>query len=117
MPPNLSQLDQLVSQSEAELDGPYSGVAVLGQVREGLESLLEGGHRLAEGGAVVGPGAGLPAVGDGLVPHLAPQGMVRQALHLLGSLIPGACLEGLNKAGVQPPPPLLEEAAVGHLVR
>ena len=72
------------SQSEAELDGQHPGVAVLGQVREGLEGLLEGGHRLAERGAVVGPGAGLLAVGHGLVPHLAPQGMVRQAFDLLG---------------------------------
>ena len=33
-----------------------------------------------ERGAVVGPGTGLLAVGDGLGPHLAPQGLVRQAL-------------------------------------
>ena len=50
----------------------------LGQVREGLEGLLEGGHRLADARAVEGPGAGLLAVGHGLVPHLAPQSMVRQ---------------------------------------
>ena len=56
------------------------GIAVLGQVRQGLEGLLEGGPGLTERGAVVGPGTGLLAVGDGLGPHLAPQGMVRQAL-------------------------------------
>jgi hypothetical protein len=75
--PMLSQLGQRVSQREAELDGQPPGVAGLVQVREGLEGLLEGGRRLAERGAVVGPGAGLLAVGHGLVPHLPPQGMVR----------------------------------------
>ena len=116
-PPILSQWRQRASQREAELDGQPPGVAVLGQVREGLEGLLEGGHRLAERGAVVGPGAGLLAVGHGLVPHLAPQGMVRQAFDLLGHPLGRQRLEGLDNARVQPPPPLQQEAAVGHLVR
>ena len=87
-------------------------------MRKGVEGLLEGGHRLAERGAVVGPGAGLLAVGHGLVPHLAPQGMVRQPFDLLGqpARAPSA-LEGLDNARVQHPPPLLQQAAVGHLVR
>ena len=79
-----SECEQRAIQSETEFEGQPPGVAVLGQVRQGLESLLEGGHRFAEGGAVVSPGAGLLAVGDGLVPHLAPHGMVRQAVDLLG---------------------------------
>ena len=79
MPPILSQLAQRASQREAEIDGQHPGVAVLGQVREGLESLLEGGHRLAERSAVPGPSASLLIVGHGLVPHFAPQGVVRQA--------------------------------------
>ena len=90
---------------------------MLGQVREGLEGLLEGGHRLAERGAVVGPGAGLLAVGHGLVPHLAPQGMVRQAFDLLGHPVGRERLKGLDQARVQHPPPLQQEAVVGHLVR
>ena len=85
-------------------------------MREGLEGLLEGGHRLAERGAVLGPGASLLAVGHGLVPHLAPQGMVRQAFDLLGHPVGGERLDGLDQARVQPPPPLQQQAAVGHLV-
>jgi hypothetical protein len=50
---------------------------VLVQVLNGLEGLVEGGHRFAERGAVVGSGSSLLAVGHSLVPHLAPQGMVR----------------------------------------
>ena len=73
-PPILSQCGQRASQREAELDGQHPGVAVLGQVREGLEGLLEGGHRLAERGAVVGPGAGLLAVGARPCPTPRPAG-------------------------------------------
>ncbi len=133
VPPILSQDDERASQREAELEGQPPGVAVLGQVREGLEGLLEGGHRLAERGAVVGPGAGLLAVGHGLVPHLASQGMVRQAFDLVRVLPSGRKalrprshlgpprgrqrLQGLDNTRMQEAPPLQQEAAVGHLVR
>jgi hypothetical protein len=129
----LSQLGQRVSQNAAEINGQHPGVAVLGHVREGLESLLEGGQGLAERGAVVGSGAGLPAVGHRFVPHLAPQGMVRQAFDLvqvlpsgrqalrsrshLGPPLGRQRLDGLDQARMQPPPSLQQEAAVGHLVR
>ena len=91
---------QRAIQREAELDGQHPGIAVLGQVREGLEGLLEVGHRLAERRAVVGPGTGLLAVGYGLVPHLAPEGMVRQAFDLLAHPLGRERLEGLDHARV-----------------
>jgi hypothetical protein len=116
VPPIFSQSEQRASQCEADLDGQHPGIAVLGQVRQGLEGLLEGGHRLTECGAVKGPGAGLLAVGHGLVPHLAPQGMVRQAFDLLCRPLGSERLKGLDNARVQHPPPLQQEAAVGHLV-
>ena len=43
--------------------------------------------------------------------------MVRQAFHLLGHPFGRERLEGLDQARVQPPPPLQQEAVVGHLVR
>jgi hypothetical protein len=112
-----SQWLQHASQREAELDGQHPGVAGLGQVREGLEGLLERGQRFAERGAVVGSSTGLLAVGHGLVPHLPPQRMVRQAFNLLGSPLGHERLKGLDNARVQPPPPFQQKAAVGHLVR
>ena len=113
----LSQCGQRALPTRGGARWPAPWCRRLGQVREGLEGLLEGGHRLAERGAVVGPGAGLLAVGHGLVPHLAPQGMVRQAFDLLGHPLGRERLEGLDNARVQHPPPLQQQAAVGHLVR
>jgi hypothetical protein len=84
---------------------------------EGLEGLLKGGHRLAERGAAVGPRTGLLTVGHGLVPHLAPHGMVRQTFDLLAHPVGRERLEGLDNAPVQHPPPFQQEAAVGYLVR
>ena len=86
-PPMLSQLGQRASQREAEIDGQPPGVAVLGQVREGLEGLLEVDSRLAERGAIPGPGADLLAVGHGLTPHLRTHGMVSQALDMVGQAV------------------------------
>src|SRR2546428_214734 len=54
----LSQCAQRAIHSEAQIDGQLPGVAVLRQVREGLEGLVEEGQRLAECGAVVGPPEG-----------------------------------------------------------
>ena len=90
--------------------------ALLRQMREGTERLLEVPHGLAVGRPRHGLLPGLPAVRQGLVPHFAPQGMVGQAFDLLGHPVPGERLQGLDDAGMQRPPPLLQEAAVGHLV-
>ena len=54
------------------------------QMREGTERLLEAPHGLAVGRPRHGLLPRLPAVHQGLVPHLAPQGMVGQAFDLLG---------------------------------
>src|SRR5215475_3121742 len=107
----LSQCVQWFIQSEAKLEGQSPSVAELGQVREGLEGLLAGGHRLAERGAAVCPDAGLLAVRHGLVPHLASQGMMCQAFDLLPYPVRRERLQGLDNARVQHPPPLQQETA------
>ena len=43
--------------------------------------------------------------------------MVRQAIDLLGHPVGRERLKGLDHARVQPPPPLQQEATVGHLMR
>ena len=42
--------------------------------------------------------------------------MLSQAFDLLGHPVSGERLQGLDDAGMQRPPPLLQEAPVGHLV-
>jgi hypothetical protein len=42
---------------------------------------------------------------------------VRQAFDLVAHPVPGESLQRLDNAGMQCPPPLLEKAAIGHLVR
>ena len=81
-----------------------------------LERLLEGPHGLAVGRPRHGLLPRLPAVHQGLVPHLPPQSMVSQALDLLGHALPGECLQGLDDAGMQHPPSFLEQTAVGYFV-
>src|SRR5262249_27080645 len=82
-----------------------------------LESLLPVGYGLAERGAVPGSGTGLPTVRHGLVPHLTPQGLVREPFDLFAPPVPGQRLKRLNDAGMQRSPPLQQKAAVGYLVR
>ena len=85
-------------------------------MREGTERLLEVPHGLAVGRPRHGLLPRLPAVRQGLVPHLAPQGMMGQAFDLLGHPVPGERLQGLDDAGMQRAPPLLEQRLVGHLL-
>ena len=113
----VSQGVQRASQRQAQLDGQHLRITGLGQVREGLEGLLEIPHRLVQCGTVVGPGTGLLAAGHCLVPHLAPEGMIGQAFDLLGHPCGRQRLDGLDNVPVQQPPPLQQEAAIGYFVR
>ena len=69
-------------------------------MREGCQGLLEVSHGLAVGRARQSLLPRLPAVRQGLVPHLAPQGMMRQPVDLLGYPVSDERLEGLNDPGV-----------------
>ena len=91
----------------------------LRQMRQGTERLLEVPHGLAVGRPRQGLLPRLPAVRQGLVPHLAPQGMVGQPFHL--SLrqpprSPAKRLQGLDDPGMERAPPLLEQRLIGHLL-
>ena len=94
------QLHQCNAQVEPEIDSLLAPVAALREVPKGHQRLLKGGCRLAEGGARHRPGASLAAVGQRLVPHLTPHGVVRQAFDLLGPALGGERLQGCNNAGV-----------------
>ena len=72
-----------------KLDGEHPGVGVLGEVAERVEGLFEARHRFAEGPALPQPLPRLAAVWQGLLPHLAPQGMLGQALDMLSQAVAG----------------------------
>ena len=73
-----------MTQAQADIDGLLVARATLGEMREGHQRLLEVRHGLAIGRPRHGLLPRLPAVGQGLVPHLPPQGMVRQPFDLVG---------------------------------
>src|SRR5262249_11675629 len=56
-------------------------------------------------------------VTEGLLPDLAPQGMVRQPFYLLGEAVGIEAFDGLHNPGVVGTPLLREQTAVGYLLR
>src|SRR5260370_23687374 len=104
------------AQGEPETDGLLACGTCLRQMREGTERLLEISSSLVVGRLYHGLLPSLPAVRQGLGPQLAAQGMVCQAFDLLGHTVSGERFKNLHDAGVQLPPPLQQEAAVGHLI-
>jgi hypothetical protein len=105
--PQIAEWTKRRAQGEPEIDGLLTRVAPLRQMREGTERLLEVPHGLAVGRPRQGLLPRLPAVRQGPVPHRAPQGMMGQALDLLGHPVSSEGLQGFNDAGMQRPPPLM----------
>jgi hypothetical protein len=114
--PIVTQRPERRAQGDAEIDGLLACVALLRQMREGTERLLEGPHGLTVGRSCHGFLSRLPTVYQGLGPHLAPEGMVGQPFHLLGHLVSGKCLQGRDDPSMECPPPLLEQRLIGHLL-
>src|SRR5262245_2022957 len=104
------------AQGESQIDGLLLHGTCLWEVREDAERRLEVLYNLTAGRLCQGLFPCLPAVGQGLVPHFAPQGMMGQPFDLLGYPVPGKPLEGLDDSSMERPPSLLEEAAVGNLI-
>ena len=75
------------------------------------QRLLEEGGRLPAA-ARERLGAGLTEIADGLLPQLAPHRVVGEPLDLLGQPVGIERLDGLDDAGVERAPALLEQAPV-----
>ena len=88
----------------------------VGQSRQGLDRLLEEGHRRA----VCRPGPGVssrpPEVGHGLLPHFASHRVMGEPLRLLAQATGGVMLHGFDDSGMELPTAIVEEASVGDLV-
>src|SRR4029450_9735353 len=72
------------AQGEPEIDGLLTRGALLRQMPEGAERLLKIPHGLTVRRARQGLLSRLPAVGQGFVPDLPPQGMRSEPFDLLG---------------------------------
>ena len=68
---------------EVEVDGLLRPLATLREMLERVERLLEAGGRLPVGRARHRLPSGLTEIADGLLPHLAPERVVGQALDVL----------------------------------
>ncbi len=115
-PLDLAEADERSLEFEPEVDGLLARLGALGQMPQGAEGLLEAAHGLPVGGARDGLGGGLAQVRHGLRPHLPPQGVLREPLDVLAEAIGVERLDRRHDPGVQRAPPLVEHAAVGHLV-
>jgi hypothetical protein len=114
--PKIVEAAERSAQSEPQIDGLLACVARLRQVLEGCQGLLEIAHGLAMGRRCHGLLPRLPRVRHGLVPDLAPQGVMRQAFGLLAQPLSCERLKGLDDVGMQCSPPLLEQRLVGDLL-
>jgi hypothetical protein len=86
------------------------------RLRQSRQHLLKIHHCLAVRRAGSRPGPSLSAVEKGLVPHRASHGMVSETIYLLSPPLGRELLEDFDNTCVQHPPPLLEQATVGHFV-
>src|SRR6266849_4730463 len=85
-------------------------------MREGSERLLEARYRFPVGGACGSLRSGLTEVGDGLVPDLAPEGMMSEAINLLSQPVGVLLFDRRHDPSVEDLSSVLEEARVGDLV-
>ena len=113
----LEPLREGMTQAKADIDGLLVALATLGEMLQGHQRLLEARHRLPTGRACQRLVARLAAVGDGLVPHLAPQGVVRQPFHLVGEPVGIVLFDGRHNAAMEQALPLVQQPPIGHLVR
>ncbi len=111
-----SERPERIGKGETEVDGLGERVALLGEMLRGDQCLLKGRHRLPERRARHGLAPCLPVIQQRLVPDLAPEGMVGQAVNMVGQAVACERLKGLDDPRVQHPPPLWEQTAVRHLV-
>ena len=101
---------------EAQADELLGPLPALGQFVQRNPRLLEVRERVSQGRTLKRADPRLPAVAHRLLPQLPAQRVVGEALDLF---IQPVCVESLDRANnlrVQRLAPLLQQAAVGHLV-
>ena len=116
-PSELPEWGERVPELDPEVHRRFQGLGGLWQVSQRLERPLHVRGDLQVGRPTQGLCPGLPQVADRLVPLLGPKRVVGQALDVLDEPVGIAPLDRLHDLAVQPSTALLEQAAVGDVVR
>src|SRR5207244_4392115 len=112
-PPMLAQRMQGIAQLKPEIDGLRTRVSTLGEMLQGRQRLLQVRHGLAVGRARTRLDTRLAAIGEGLLPHLTPEGMVREAFDVFTAPLGIERFQRLHDASVEEAPPLVREILIG----
>jgi hypothetical protein len=115
-PPELAQGLQCIAQLKPEIDSLRTCVSTLGEMLQGRQRLLQVYHCLAIGRARTRLDMRLAAIGQGLLPHLAPECMVREAFDVFAAPRGIERFQRLHDARVEAAPPLVREIPVGDLL-
>ena len=104
----LEPLPEGITQAKADINRLLVALAPSGRCSRATSACSKHAtaSRLAERQCLV---ARLAAVGDGLVPHLAPQGMVRQPFHLVGEPVGIVLFDGCDNAAMEQALPLAQQ--------
>jgi hypothetical protein len=100
-----------------EIDGLLARVLMLREMLQRHQHLLEVPDRFPVGRARGSLGTGVTKVREGLAPRLTPEGVVREAFNLFIQALGRKPFDGLDNPSVEGAPTLLEQAAIGHLLR
>ena len=107
---------QCSTQGEAHVERLRAPRPTLRTMGQGEQRLLEGEHRLPDWLSAGRLCCRRPGNRLRPCPRLTAQGVLGQSFYLLRAPVPREPLQGLDNACVQPPPPLLQQAPVGHLM-
>jgi hypothetical protein len=112
----LSEEIEAVPEVEPYVDARFESRRGQREMGERGKSALEMRDGLTDRGTSDGLGGGFPQARDRLLPLLASEGMVGEALDVLDTAIGIEMLDGVRDSRVQDPPPFLKEAGVGDVV-
>jgi hypothetical protein len=112
----LAQRMQGIAQLKPEIDGLRTRVSALGEMLQGRQRLLQVRHCLSVGRACTRLDTRLSAIGQGLLPHLTPECMVRETFNVFAAPLGIEHFQRLHDPRVEAAPPLVREIPVGDLL-
>ena len=115
--PRISKRDKRPAEVDADIDRALNDLRALAEVLQRAQRLLEVLHRHSVRRPVGCFTAGLPAILEGLFPHLAAEGMVSEPFDVLGSPTRIQCFHCPHHLAVNGLATVLNETRVGDFLR